>query len=176
MTRFARLSAVALMTLLAVPLARAQDTTGETGNAPEAKPGHNRDQRGDRGGEGLMRVIQRQDDRWAKAFNAGDAAAVAGFYAEDATVLPPGAAAVHGRAAIQSFWQDEIKHGAKNVAVTADSVDHYGRAAREIGHFTLDAPDAQQQTAHLQGKYVVIWKRQEGAGWQLDTDIWNLDK
>lgn len=48
-------------------------------------------------------LIQKLDDAWTAAFNKGDGAAVAAMYTPDATVLPPGAAMVHGRKAIAAF-------------------------------------------------------------------------
>ena len=39
---------------------------------------------------------------WVKAFDAGDAAAVAGLYAEDAHSMPPGGGAITGRSGIES--------------------------------------------------------------------------
>lgn len=119
--------------------------------------------------------IQKNNDRWSNAFNKGDAAAIAPLYTTNATLLPPGSPAVHGRAAIEQFWQGAIGSGLKNIQLTADSVQSYGSAAREIGHFTAQAPDQNKALTPVAGKYVVIWKR-VGRGWQLDTDIWNLDK
>jgi ketosteroid isomerase-like protein len=39
-----------------------------------------------------------------RPFARGDAAALAGMYTEDASLLPPGAEMIRGRAAIQAFW------------------------------------------------------------------------
>jgi uncharacterized protein (TIGR02246 family) len=125
--------------------------------------------------QGVKAQIDQQNAKFDAAFNKGDAAAVAALYTPDATVLPPGSDAVHGRAAIQKFWQGAMDAGVKNVTITADTVESYGRAAREIGHVALDAPDAQKQMVHTVGKYVVIWKQTRG-GWQIDTDIWNMNK
>jgi uncharacterized protein (TIGR02246 family) len=119
--------------------------------------------------------IDAANAKFVDAFNKGDAAAVAQFYAEQATVLPPGAAMVKGRAAIQVFWQGAIKDGVKNLSLQAVQVDRFGRAAREIGTFGLDAPDPQKQMTHIEGKYVVLWRRVADT-WKLDTDIWNTDK
>ena len=114
--------------------------------------------------------------KWAAAFNKGDAAAVAQFYTEQATALPPGAPMAKGRAAIQAVWQGAIQGGYKNIALKALQVDQLGGgAAREIGAFTLDAPNAQKQMVHVEGKYVVLWRR-SGGGWKLDTDIWNTNQ
>src|SRR5690349_13884320 len=53
-------------------------------------------------------AIRAQSTAWEKAYNAGDAKAVAALYAEDALLLPPGAAAVSGRDAIQAFLTKDI--------------------------------------------------------------------
>ena len=54
-------------------------------------------------------AIQQLNDAWTAAFNKGDGAAVAGMYAEDAYVLPPGAEIVKGRAAIEAFWKQAVQ-------------------------------------------------------------------
>ena len=119
--------------------------------------------------------IDAANAKFVAAFNKGDAASVAQLYTEQATVLPPGAPMAKGRAAIQNFWQGAIQSGLKNVSLKALQVDQFGSAAREIGQFSLDAPDAQKQTVHVEGKYVVLWRR-TGGSWKLDTDIWNTNK
>lgn len=113
--------------------------------------------------------------KWVAAVNKGDAASVGQLYTEQATALPPGAPMVKGRAAIQKLWDDAIKSGVKNVTLKAVEVEQFGNAAREIGLFTLDMPDAQKQPMHVEGKYVVLW-RKVGGSWKLDTDIWNTNK
>jgi ketosteroid isomerase-like protein len=89
--------------------------------------------------------------------------------------LPPGAPMAKGRAAIQSLWQGAIAAGDKNMSLQALQVDQFGNAAREIGQFSLDVPNPQKQMTHVEGKYVVLWRR-AGGGWKLDTDIWNTNQ
>jgi ketosteroid isomerase-like protein len=120
--------------------------------------------------ESLKATIDRNNAEFAAAFNKGDAQGVAQFYTEKATVLPPGAAMVRGREAIGKFWAGAIQSGLKNVTLQAVAVERYGKAAREIGRFTLDSPGGK-----IVGKYVVVWK-QVGPDWKLDSDIWNSDK
>lgn len=119
--------------------------------------------------------IDAANAKFVAAFNKGDAAGVADLYIEQATALPPGAPMAKGRAAIQAFWQGAIQAGYKNVTLKALQVDRYGTAAREIGQFSLDAPNAQKQMVHVEGKYVVLWRR-IGGTWKLDTDIWNANQ
>jgi uncharacterized protein (TIGR02246 family) len=119
--------------------------------------------------------IDAANARFVAAFNKGDAAGVAQLYTEQATVMPPGAPLAKGRSAIQTFWQGVMQGGAKNVSLKAVQVDQFGPAAREIGTFSLDAPNAQKQMVHVEGKYVVLWRRSAGS-WKLDTDIWNANQ
>ena len=117
--------------------------------------------------------IQTLNDQFTKAFNAGDIAAVATHYTEDATVLPPGAEMVIGRNAILTFWKsaaDQIG----DIKLTAVDVKPLGsNAAREIGTFSLRTKAAQSQ--QVTGKYVVVWEK-VGGDWKLATDIWNMNK
>ena len=53
-------------------------------------------------------AIRAQTTSWEKAYNGGDAKAVAALYAEDAQLLPPGASGVSGRAAILAFFTKDI--------------------------------------------------------------------
>lgn len=126
--------------------------------------------------DALSTTIQKADDAFSAAFNKGDGAAVAQLYTEQATLLPAGADIIKGRAAIQKYWQGAMQSGLKNAALTVVSVEAYGRTtAREIGRFSFDAPGAGGQPAKVEGKYLVVWKKQ-GGKWLLDADIWNMNK
>ncbi len=111
--------------------------------------------------------------KWVAAFNAGDAAAVAGLYTEDAVVYPPGGGPVDGRSAIQAFWQGAIDSGMKVDDLHAVEVEARGDMAGEIGVLTLTVPGDAGSTK-VSGKYIVIWKR-VGDTWQLHRDIWNTN-
>lgn len=119
--------------------------------------------------------IDAANQQWVAAFNKGDTAAVAAFYTDQATVLPPGADMAKGRDAIQKVWADAIQGGLKSITLQAVAVDQFGNAAREIGRFSADVTIPQKPPAHIDGKYVVLWRRVHGA-WKLDTDIWNMNQ
>jgi uncharacterized protein (TIGR02246 family) len=79
---------------------------------------------------------------FAKAFNAGDSAAVAAHYAEDAAVLPPDAHRVDGRANIQGFWKGAIDAGLGDLTLKAVEVHGSGDSAVEVGEVSFSAPDS----------------------------------
>jgi uncharacterized protein (TIGR02246 family) len=118
-------------------------------------------------------MIQRLDDKWAEAFNKGDAAAVAAMYTTDAYALPPGAEMVRGRDAIEALWRANMQQ-ISDVKCTAIEVKPLGRnAAREIGTCSFKTKAQPPQDGAL--KYAVVWEK-EGGQWKLLQDIWNTTK
>ena len=71
--------------------------------------------------------------KFVAAFNAGDGAALACLYSEDATLFPPGAERVDGRSAIQAFWQGAMDAGMKLDDLSATEVISRGDIAGEMG-------------------------------------------
>jgi uncharacterized protein (TIGR02246 family) len=127
------------------------------------------------GGAGLganKATMQKLNDRWADAFNKGDAAAVASMYTADAYVLPAGAQMIKGRAAIEAMWRQNMQQ-IDNVKCTTIDVKPLGSsAAGEIGTCTFKTKAQPPQDGAL--KYAVVW-RKDGGQWKLLQDIWNSD-
>ena len=116
----------------------------------------------------LRAQLEKADQAWQMAYNAGDAAAVAALYTEDAKVMAPGSATVSGRAAIQTFFAADIAHGAKN-ALTVGEVFGSGDYAISVGGYVATGADG----AHLDhGNYMTVYMRVAGA-WKIYRDTWN---
>jgi uncharacterized protein (TIGR02246 family) len=118
-------------------------------------------------------MIQELNDQWGAAFNKGDSHALAELYAEDAYVLPAGAEMVHGRQAIQGFWDNAMKQLGDGRLTTVDVQPLGPDAAREIGTFSFKTKGSQPQ--EVNGKYVVVWRKINDQ-WKLAADIWNMNK
>jgi uncharacterized protein (TIGR02246 family) len=113
--------------------------------------------------------IRRANDQFESIFANGDAASMAKLYTEDGMLLPTGSDFVKGPQAIQDFWQGAIKMGIKQAKLNSMEVEQYGDTAIEVGNYALNGEGGQLID---QGKYVVIWKQQNGQ-WKLHRDIWN---
>jgi uncharacterized protein (TIGR02246 family) len=119
-------------------------------------------------------AMQKGDDRWAEAFNKGDAAAIAAMYTADAYVLPDHAEMAHGRAAIEAVIKKLMGNYQNDIKITAVDVMPLGpNAAREVGTYsiTIKSQPPQQDS----GKYATVL-RKVGAKWLIATDIWNTNK
>ena len=67
-----------------------------------------------------------------------------------------------------SFQVDLYKAGELK---TLDVETGGDKMAREIGRYVLTIQQG-SETTNIAGKYVVIWKQENGE-WKLDVDIWN---
>lgn len=117
----------------------------------------------------VRRAIAEVNRKFVDAVARDDMAAAASVYTDDATVLPPDAAPVSGRANIQAFWTGaKAALGLTGVTLTTRSLEIRGDCAHEIGEAALKLPSA---TAVV--KYVVVWHRQTDGAWRWHVDIWN---
>ena len=118
-------------------------------------------------GGDIKAQISKMSEAWEKAYNAGDAAGVAALYGKDATLMPPNADPASG-SAIRTFFDTDVKSGAKNELTTED-VSGAGDYAVETGKWVATSADGK----HLDhGKYVTVYKKADG-GWKIYRDIWN---
>jgi uncharacterized protein (TIGR02246 family) len=113
---------------------------------------------------------------WFDLYNKGDADGVANLYADDALLMPPGARASKGRAAIREFIAADIAKSRaasislKNEAVTGKGIS--GDTGWLSGtYLVVDASGATIDT----GNYLSVHRRTNGA-WPYIRDIWNSDR
>jgi uncharacterized protein (TIGR02246 family) len=127
----------------------------------------------ERGVEMVRADIEAANAQFSKAFGRRDAAAIAAFYTEDATVLPPNGQMIKGSTAIQEFWKGVMGMGVRGVRLNTIPVESSGDLAYEIGNATLDIEPEGGKASTDSAKYVVVWKRQADQSWKLAADIWN---
>jgi uncharacterized protein (TIGR02246 family) len=120
----------------------------------------------------VREAIEKGNEAFMAAFAAHDAAALAGFYTENAKLMPPNNDILEGRAAIQAFWQAVFDMGIDSALLEIVEVDALGNTAVEVSHFTLYTADGQVADY---GKYMIEWKRVRGQ-WFLHRDIWNTSQ
>ena len=119
-------------------------------------------------------AIRAQTTSWMKAYNGGDAKAVADLYAEDAILLPPGASAAKGKAAILAFFAKDIAGSkAAGAVFAADSktdVGVSGDMGWESGTYKVTVKGAVVET----GKFLSVSRKKDGK-WLYIRDTWNAD-
>jgi uncharacterized protein (TIGR02246 family) len=119
-------------------------------------------------------AIHKQTTDWEKAYNGGDAKAVAALYAEDALLLPPGAPGVNGRAAILEYFTKDIAGskaaGAVFLVNQKSDVGVSGNMGWESGTYKVTVRGAVVET----GKFLSVSRKKDGR-WLYIRDTWNAD-
>lgn len=108
---------------------------------------------------------------WSKAFNSGDAKAVAALYADDARLAPPGSSAIDGRAAIEAYWKDDIGAGGEVTTLTAGGSMATGDLLHVDGAYEVKSKSGMPMA---RGQYVQLWRRDSGQ-WKVQEEMWRID-
>ena len=120
-------------------------------------------------------ALQAADQSWAKAYNSGNAEAVASLYDEHAVLLPPGAPSVNGRAAIKAFFVKDTAESQKaGVSFILDPKPAGGvSSAMGWQSGTYAVKDKAGKVVET-GKYLSVSMKKDGK-WLYVRDIWNAD-
>ena len=119
-----------------------------------------------------IQAINAVSKQWVDAFNQGDAAAIAALSTEKAKYLPPNSPMIVGREGIQAFYQAAFDAGVGDLQTTMRELSVNGDMAHETGKYTLTIQPEEGEAISDSGKFVVIWKRENGS-WKVDLDIFN---
>jgi uncharacterized protein (TIGR02246 family) len=108
---------------------------------------------------------------WTAAFNAGDTAALAALYAEDARTLPPGGPPVTGRAEIESYWRADTGTGGVKTTLTPVSAITQGDLVHVEGTYEVTGDKG---VGVAGGQYQQLWTN-SGGQWQVQREMWRID-
>jgi ketosteroid isomerase-like protein len=109
-------------------------------------------------------------------FYAGDAAAMASFYADDAKLMAEDREAIEGRTAIERFWRvacDGARTAKARRTITVHEVAASGDLGYGLGTVRLRIPRVGGPEREVTFKYATIWRREGDGRWRLVVDISN---
>ena len=114
---------------------------------------------------------------WFGFYATADGEGMASLYAEDALLMPPGAPAVTGRAAIRTFLgEDAAKTKAAGLAIkngTVTGAEVSGDTGWVSGNYTVVDGSGMAVDS---GSYLSVHQRDANGVWLYTRDIWNSDR
>jgi uncharacterized protein (TIGR02246 family) len=117
--------------------------------------------------------IDALNTQWVAAFEARDYAAIESLMAPDSLLLAPGNPPIQGAKAVVETWKAwgelpnvKITFGAQFVEAAASGDLAYDYGAYDFAFDGDKGPFAEK------GKYIVVWKKIDGA-WKVAADIFN---
>ncbi|MDD9725753.1 SgcJ/EcaC family oxidoreductase [Roseovarius sp. SK2] len=90
-------------------------------------------------------------------YNAQDAESLAGFYAPDAALLPPGEASILGREAITQHYAQAFAAGARDLQFKTFDIRAFDTSAVEIGETVVMVGEQR-----ILGRYMHLWEVIDG--------------
>ncbi|QFT97229.1 SnoaL-like domain protein [Roseovarius sp. THAF8] len=90
-------------------------------------------------------------------YNAQDAESLAGFYAPDAALLPPGQASILGREAIARHYAQAFAAGARELQFKTFDIRGFDTSAVEIGETVVMMGEQR-----IVGRYMHLWEVIDG--------------
>ena len=129
------------------------------------------------GAEAAVATLRAMDSALSAAVAARDPERTAGFYADNAVLMPVAEPIVEGRDAIREEWRHVFGiPGFTNTSrLVALEPSQAGDLAylRGVYESPMLGPDGQQVIER--GKWLSVWKRQADGAWRIVADIFNTD-
>ena len=122
-------------------------------------------------------TLKNLDADWSKAAGAKDLDKTASYYADDAMVLPPNMAAIHGRPGARGMWQGMFSVAGFGGGWKSSKVEvaRSGDLGYVTGTYELSESDPGGKPTTDKGKYLEVWKKQADGSWKCIIDMFNSD-
>lgn len=111
-------------------------------------------------------------EAWDSAFNAGDMAKLAGFYAERPVVVPAGDKPVEGQEAVGAFFADVRAQGLTTHRIDVQAVIDRGETVIAHGTWSLIGATDGGGALKFGGNWVNVLAR-DGGTWKILLHTWN---
>lgn len=122
----------------------------------------------------IQRQLQINEARWNKAYEDGDAEALAGMYADDAALANPGEQLVRGKEAIRKATATFATDPNLKVAFAANRIQvaQAGDLAYSRGNYTMTMTNPETRNPETStGHYLTVWQKQSDGSWKAVEDF-----
>ena len=124
--------------------------------------------------EQIKATIEDVNQKFGDAVRHGNAPALAALYSKDTTIMPANGEMIKGEDGAKMFAYGAMQM-IKDIILTSVDVQMMGEYVCEVGKYWMRAVGEGEETFEDNGKYVVIWKQEDGT-WKLHIDIWNSNQ
>jgi ketosteroid isomerase-like protein len=109
------------------------------------------------------------------ALEGGDVETACAVYTHDATLVPPAAARLKGRDAIERFWTAGLAAGMSRIEMEADEIRGACDLTYELGRYAIELEPADGNLVLERGTYVLVHEQQPDGSWLRAVEAFNPD-
>jgi len=118
--------------------------------------------------------IQRLNDDYCAAYNAGEVEKLLAFLAEDALTLSPDQAPVRGREAHRKYFEAGLARESKRkLTLTSIRSQRVGEMLYDAGEWTNTVTSSDGAARSSSGYYLTVYRHEKG-GWKAVATTFNL--
>lgn len=122
-----------------------------------------------------LAAIKAVNVAWNQHYNAGDGAAVAALYADDAVLSVPGVPPLRGKEAINAFYLKDVPSTlAAGITVADDPASDVEQSLDLAWQWGTYRNTNKAGGVVDSGKYLTVFERR-GGKWMIVRDMWNSD-
>jgi ketosteroid isomerase-like protein len=121
------------------------------------------------------RLLER-DAQWAAvAFEGRDVDRIVSYWTDDAVVLPPGFAPVIGKVALHDYVENCLRIPGFTITWKSTDVKFSPdlNLAYMVGENTVTMGGPDGKPVMSKGRAIAIWRRESDGMWRCAVDIWN---
>ena len=123
----------------------------------------------------IARTLDAANAAFSAAYVRGDAAAMAAMYTEDGVLLPPGRR-LQGRAAIAQYFTPAGARKLLAHKLTAESRTISGDTVIEVGMYSSTSQTGSDPAVTRGERYLLVWTRKGDGPWQIQYDMWHVQR
>lgn len=119
-----------------------------------------------------LEIISENTTAFSQAYMNGDIDGLVNMYTDDGKIFPNNRMILAGKEDLKTYWN--IPDGVKILhhMVKPEDVIIEGDYAYDYGYYEGKTLTKDKKEVPWQGKYVIVWKR-ENNDWKIALDIWN---
>jgi uncharacterized protein (TIGR02246 family) len=119
--------------------------------------------------------VERAATAFHQALRTNDTDAFMSYVADDVVLMPPGEAAVRGKAALHAWYASFLsQYRTSSLTLSGREVFVGEGFAVEMGTFEWGLTPAAGGAPVLdRGNYMQVWKRRSDGNWRFEREIWN---
>lgn len=119
-------------------------------------------------GSSAERDIEAALQRYTAAVKSGPVDAIVACYTEDADLLQPGMAPLHGRKAIRDFLAPlATQFAVESAEMASDSLQVFGDFAFQWGAYRQTAGPVGGKPGRYEGRFAAEWHREADGAWRM---------
>jgi uncharacterized protein (TIGR02246 family) len=118
-------------------------------------------------------IVDAANTTWNKAFNSGDAHALAALYDDKATVSPGNGKSIQGRTEIEKLFKGYFDQGVHNHSIEVIDAHRSGNVVYEVANWRAEGAEKDGKTPEHKGVLLKVMTRSADGKWRSTSHVWN---